>query len=181
MAWFAAHELFTPLHHIRAQVEALLSGVHGPLPLSALAPLASIAAACRSLETALRALAEIERLRGRMRPRPPACALPLAPILARTGLAAENAPVVLTASPQNTSGALTQLLTDAALSTNIRLHCGRRWVAIELLGGRTHLGTGEGAIERELALWQLTADGARLRRSRQRLLLLWRRASVAVP
>lgn len=178
MTWFAAHELFTPLHHIRAHAEALLAGAHGPLPLAAMEPVVGIAEAARSLERALRALAEIEALRRRPRARTPLRPVALRAILGPGGSAgAGHAPAVYGLSAELLGPALAVLLADAEEAGSVRLHVGRRRVAVELRGDAAGPDAGgEGAIRRELALLQLTAAGARLRRGRGRLLVLWRRA-----
>lgn len=183
MAWFAAHELFTRLHHIRWQAEELLAGVSGPLALDALRAIEVIAAAARALEVDLRAIEEIERLR-RAAPKK-RCLRPLRLRRLLDGLSVVDRsggcldPIVLVHLPaaEGVAGALEELAAAFRDAGGARLHVGRRRAGIvlpALEADRTP--SGDGTIRRRLALERLRFSGAGVRMGTMALAVLWRRA-----
>lgn len=178
MAWFVAHESFTALHHIRAHAEALLAGAHGPLPLAAIAPLSAILEAACRLEACLRTLAAIDRLRSR----PAAAAglrpIPLAAIVQRAGLAHAAASLpILARSPEMAGDALAALLAGQDPRPQVRIFVRQRHIVLEIRHeAAASKAPAERGIDNGVALLQLAAAGARLRRMHGRVLALWRRA-----
>lgn len=173
MTWFAAHELFTRLHHIRSQAEALLAGSCGPLALPALEAVGTIAAAARQLEAHLRDLQEIERLRRPPSPHRRARAVPLPELLPATlpcdPVHADR--MVHLYEPARAAAALGRLF-GAAASGSVAVRVGRRWLGLVLREGSQGAAAGEGEIARQLGLRQLAAAGARVRRRPAGILVL---------
>ncbi|GBD43574.1 hypothetical protein HRbin40_01049 [bacterium HR40] len=180
MAWFAAHELFSELHRLRAETERLLAGEVGGLSLEALETLARLAAAMRRLEHHLRLLGESEAA-GRRTPRQLE-PVPTSSLLAALGLDARLGgalPVLAVVSRLATARqALQEVLHPYPPAAVVRVCSGFRHLVL-LLPRVGESGSGEGLIHRRFARRHLLAAGARVRATARGWVVTWRHSVPA--